>query len=109
MTDKSRIHRQTPKRSKWIMQSSESGGHGASPASLVSFIPELVDHVEHLCQELGIQPAVPVAAAGGITDARQVSGLPLVISAVTSAAAQSCFIERHCIAIKWAVRPSQQA
>ena len=54
------------------MQSSESGGHGASPASLLSFIPELVDHVEHLCQKLDIQPTVPVAAAGGITDARQV-------------------------------------
>ncbi len=55
-----------------LVQSSESGGHGASPASLLSFIPELVDHVETLCQKLSIQPTVPVVAAGGITDARQV-------------------------------------
>ena len=55
-----------------LLQSSESGGHGASPASLLSFIPELVDHVEKLCQKLSIQPTVPVVAAGGITDARQV-------------------------------------
>ena len=55
-----------------LLQSSESGGHGASPASLLCFIPELVDHVEKLCQKLSIQPTVPVVAAGGITDARQV-------------------------------------
>ena len=55
-----------------LVQSSESGGHGASSASLLSLIPELVDHVEDLCQKLNIQPAVPVAAAGGISDARQV-------------------------------------
>ena len=54
------------------MQSQEAGGHGASPASLVSLIPELVDHVQALCQQLGIQPVVPVAAAGGIVDGRQV-------------------------------------
>lgn len=56
-----------------VGQSSESGGHGASPASLLSFIPELVDHVETLCQKLSIQPTVPVVAAGGITDARQMA------------------------------------
>ena len=55
----------------WL-QSQESGGHGASPASLVSFIPELVDCVNALRQKLSIQQAVPVAAAGGICDARQV-------------------------------------
>lgn len=54
------------------MQSQESGGHGASPASLVSLIPELVDWVDALCQKHNIQQAVPVAAAGGICDARQV-------------------------------------
>ena len=54
------------------MQSQESGGHGASPASLVSLIPELVDCVNALCQKHNIQQAVPVAAAGGICDARQV-------------------------------------
>lgn len=54
------------------MQSCEAGGHGASGASLVTFIPELVDHVQALCEELSIQPAVPVVAAGGIVDGRQV-------------------------------------
>ena len=56
-----------------LVQGSEAGGHGASPASLLTLIPELVDHVERVCLKLGIRPAVPVAAAGGITDARQVS------------------------------------
>ena len=62
--------------SVWL-QSRESGGHGASPASLVSFIPELVDCVNALCQKLNIQQEVPVAAAGGICDARQVCLLSL--------------------------------
>ncbi len=56
-----------------LVQGSEAGGHGASPASLLTLIPELVDHVERVCLKLGICPAVPVVAAGGITDARQVS------------------------------------
>lgn len=56
-----------------LVQGSKAGGHGASPASLLTLIPDLVDHVERVCLKLGIHPAVPVAAAGGITDARQVS------------------------------------
>ena len=57
------------------MQSCEAGGHGANGASLITLIPELVDHVSALCQKLQIQPAVPVVAAGGIVDARQVCSL----------------------------------
>ncbi|KAA6423022.1 MAG: hypothetical protein FRX49_07010 [Trebouxia sp. A1-2] len=56
-----------------VGQGSEAGGHGASPASLLTLIPELMDHVERVCLKLGICPAVPVAAAGGITDARQMA------------------------------------
>ncbi|KAL3142689.1 hypothetical protein ABBQ38_002991 [Trebouxia sp. C0009 RCD-2024] len=56
-----------------VGQSHESGGHGASPASLVSLIPELVDCVNALCQKHNILQAVPVAAAGGICDARQMA------------------------------------
>ena len=59
------------------MQSRESGGHGASSASLISFIPELVDYVDVLCHKLKIERPVPVVAAGGICDARQVSLLCL--------------------------------
>ena len=58
-----------------LIQSCEAGGHGANGASLVTLIPELVDHVQSLCQKLNIQPAVPVVAAGGIADARQVSSV----------------------------------
>ena len=54
------------------LQSCEAGGHGANGASLVTLIPELVDHVQSLCQKLDIQPVIPVVAAGGIVDARQV-------------------------------------
>lgn len=55
-----------------LLQSCEAGGHGANGASLVTLIPELVDHVQSLCQKLDIQPVTPVVAAGGIVDARQV-------------------------------------
>ena len=34
----------------------------------------MVDFVAQLCAEKGIRPAVPVVAAGGITDGRQVRG-----------------------------------
>lgn len=54
------------------VQSCEAGGHGANGASLITLVPELIDHVQALCQKLHIQPAVPVVAAGGIVDARQV-------------------------------------
>ena len=57
------------------VQSCEAGGHGANGASLITLIPELVDHVEALCQKLHISPVPPVVAAGGIVDARQVCGL----------------------------------
>ncbi len=84
------------------MQSSEAGGHGASPASLVSFIPELVDHAQALCQKLDIQPAVPVVAAGGITDARQVGsnalhdhGVFLLMCSAVYIADTGCL---HCMA-----------
>lgn len=55
-----------------MLQSCEAGGHGASGASLVTLIPELCDHVKALRQKLSIQREVPVVAAGGIVDARQV-------------------------------------
>ena len=72
------------------MQSSESGGHGASQASLVSFIPELVDHVNEVCKKLDISPAVPVAAAGGITDARQVVTPSTTPNALSIACMKAC-------------------
>ncbi|KAK9866153.1 hypothetical protein WJX84_010031 [Apatococcus fuscideae] len=55
-----------------VVQGNESGGHGASPASTLSFVPEAVDHVQQLCKSLN-RPGVPVIAAGGISDARQVA------------------------------------
>ena len=57
-----------------VVQGNESGGHGASPASTLSFVPEAVDHVQQLCKSLN-RPGVPVIAAGGISDARQVGPL----------------------------------
>ena len=59
-----------------IVQGNESGGHGASPASTLSFVPEAVDHVQQLCSSMG-RPPVPIIAAGGISDARQVRSLLL--------------------------------
>ena len=55
-----------------VVQSCEAGGHGAGGASVITLLPELVDHVNALCQKLNIQRAVPVVAEGGIVDARQV-------------------------------------
>ena len=54
-----------------VVQGNESGGHGASAASTLTFVPEAVDLVQQLCKSMG-RPPVPVIAAGGISDARQV-------------------------------------
>ncbi len=54
-----------------VVQGNESGGHGASAASTLSFVPEAVDLAQQLSKSSG-RPPVPVIAAGGISDARQV-------------------------------------
>ena len=51
------------------MQSSESGGHGAGPSSTISFVPEVLDALKNA------GAAVPVLAAGGISDGRQATSL----------------------------------
>ena len=53
-------------------QGNEAGGHGWRFASTLSFVPEAVDFVGTLCRQLGL-PHIPVLAAGGISDPRQVS------------------------------------
>ena len=54
-----------------ILQGNESGGHGASPAGTFCFVPEVVDAMAAYAKERGAQP-IPVLAAGGVTDGRQV-------------------------------------
>ncbi|KAK9815610.1 hypothetical protein WJX72_006766 [[Myrmecia] bisecta] len=56
-----------------VVQGSESGGHGASHAALFCLVPEAVDVVAEACAERGISPVIPVAAAGGIADGRQIA------------------------------------
>jgi nitronate monooxygenase len=55
------------------MQGSESGGHGArgGNATTLCLLPEVVDAVAAACARHG-RPPVPVLAAGGICDGRQV-------------------------------------
>ena len=53
------------------MQSNESGGHGASTSTAFCFIPEVAAAlVEHAAASQ--QPPVPLLAAGGVMDGRQV-------------------------------------
>lgn len=54
-----------------IVQGTESGGHGASPTGTFCFLPEVVDAVAGFAAQTGAPP-VPVLAAGGVTDGRQV-------------------------------------
>lgn len=54
----------------------EAGGHGASAATVLTLIPEIVDVVTAECHRLEIAPTIPVVAAGGFADGRQVSIWP---------------------------------
>ncbi len=47
-----------------VAQSNEAGGHGASAASLMTLLPELVDRVNAAAARAGLQRSVPVLAAG---------------------------------------------
>ena len=47
-----------------VAQSNEAGGHGASGASLMTLLPELVDRVNAAAAQAGLQRSVPVLAAG---------------------------------------------
>lgn len=67
-------------------QSYESGGHGASHATTFCLVPEAVDFVRERCEKAG-RPPVPVVAAGGVTDSRQVS--------VFTLRHNSCFQQTH--------------
>ena len=49
------------------LQGSESGGHGCGPTSTLCFVPEVIDAL----QQAG-KGHIPVLAAGGIADGRQV-------------------------------------
>ena len=53
-------------------QGNEAGGHGWRFATTLTFVPEAVDHVRMLCHQQGRAP-IPVLAAGGICDPRQVT------------------------------------
>lgn len=53
------------------LQGDEAGGHGRRFASTMSFVPEAADCIRDLCRNMG-KPEVPLLAAGGIADARQV-------------------------------------
>ncbi|KAK9907469.1 hypothetical protein WJX75_004171 [Coccomyxa subellipsoidea] len=55
-----------------VAQGTESGGHGASPTGTFCFLPEVVDAVAGIAAQTGAAP-VPVLAAGGVTDGRQVA------------------------------------
>ncbi|GAQ89055.1 nitronate monooxygenase [Klebsormidium nitens] len=57
-----------------VAQSYESGGHGASHATTFCFVPEAVDFVREQCEKAG-RPPVPVVAAGGVTDSRQIAAV----------------------------------
>jgi NAD(P)H-dependent flavin oxidoreductase YrpB (nitropropane dioxygenase family) len=59
------------------MQSYESGGHGASSATTFCMVPEAVDFVREQCEKAGL-PLVPVVAAGGVSDGRQVRQISLI-------------------------------
>ena len=49
------------------IQGSESGGHGCGPTSILCFVPEIIDALR--ANGAG---NIPVLAAGGIADGRQV-------------------------------------
>ena len=51
-----------------VLQGSESGGHGCGPTSTLCFVPEVIDAL----QQAG-KGHIPVLAAGGIADGRQVN------------------------------------
>ena len=54
-----------------LVQGQEAGGHGRRFASTLTFVPEAVDLVVGLCKAMAVA-RIPVLAAGGISDARQV-------------------------------------
>ncbi|CAH1765982.1 17964_t:CDS:2 [Entrophospora sp. SA101] len=54
-----------------IVQSSESGGHGAvKGGNLITLLPESIDKLKELHQDKKINSIPPVLAAGGISDGR---------------------------------------